>query len=295
MNPDYMREFIQLTKTNSYQETADSLFISISSLSKHISKLEEELGVQLFDRTTRSVQLNDYGVIFLDYAKKITVLFDECSYAIKEKHTENQKTLTLGFPNMIGHYGVVETVAEFSRLHPDISVSIQEIHDDQIGPMLDSGKCDIVIAAECFLDNSIYQKTLYCHDHFVVIMPKDHPLAKLKRVSFEQLQDQHFINHDSPIEARVFQKFCKDYHFEPNNVMNISYSSTIIRLVKQNIGLTIMSLVYVQNLLSTKDIQIVQFEPTLPFEIYAYSLAQKTSSDAKDKFIGFLQNYKVII
>ena len=58
MELKYIREFVSLAETSNYFETAERLFITTSSLSRHIKALEEELGMPLFDRTTRKVVLN---------------------------------------------------------------------------------------------------------------------------------------------------------------------------------------------------------------------------------------------
>ena len=69
MEIEYIKEFVVLAETENYLEAAESLFISQSTLSKHIKIIEKELDVQLFDRTTRKVHLNKYGKMFLKYAK----------------------------------------------------------------------------------------------------------------------------------------------------------------------------------------------------------------------------------
>ena len=68
MEIEYIKEFVVLAETENYLEAAESLFISQSTLSKHIKIIEKELDVQLFDRTTRKVHLNKYRKMFLKYA-----------------------------------------------------------------------------------------------------------------------------------------------------------------------------------------------------------------------------------
>ena len=71
MDMETMEEFIHLAETCRFQETAALLHISQSSLSKHLKKLESELGVPLFDRSTRSVTLSAYGRAFLPFARRM--------------------------------------------------------------------------------------------------------------------------------------------------------------------------------------------------------------------------------
>ena len=71
MEIEYICEFVVLAETCNYMEAADRLFVSQSALSRHIKALEEELHVQLFDRSTRKVSLSPFGSLFLPYARQI--------------------------------------------------------------------------------------------------------------------------------------------------------------------------------------------------------------------------------
>ena len=71
LNVRYLEEFVTLTEKNNFLEAAECLFISQSCLSKHIKKLEAEIGVELFERTTRTVVLTEFGQMLLPYARKM--------------------------------------------------------------------------------------------------------------------------------------------------------------------------------------------------------------------------------
>ena len=79
MDIKHLAEFVALAETGNYLETADNLFISQSTLSKHIMALEKELGVSLFERTTRKIHLSTEGETFLPYALKIVRLQEEAA------------------------------------------------------------------------------------------------------------------------------------------------------------------------------------------------------------------------
>ena len=72
MNTENLKEFIVLAETKNFWEASERLYMNQSTLSKHIKSLENDLGVALFTRTTRRVELTNYGEIFLPYAKSVT-------------------------------------------------------------------------------------------------------------------------------------------------------------------------------------------------------------------------------
>lgn len=71
MDSQYYQEFLTLVETKNFWEASERLFIGESSLSKHISRMEMELGVKLFDRSSRRVELTKYGKLFIPFAEQI--------------------------------------------------------------------------------------------------------------------------------------------------------------------------------------------------------------------------------
>ena len=71
MNTEFLKEFVVLAETKNFWEASERLYMNQSTLSKHIKSLENELGVELFTRTTRRVELTSYGQTFLPYARTI--------------------------------------------------------------------------------------------------------------------------------------------------------------------------------------------------------------------------------
>ena len=83
MEINYLRELVVLAQMGNFLEAADALYIAQSTLSKHIKKIESELGVPLFDRTTRKVSISKYGQLFLPYAKQIAEIQDQYTIALQ--------------------------------------------------------------------------------------------------------------------------------------------------------------------------------------------------------------------
>lgn len=96
MELNQVKEFIALTKTENYLEAAENLFISQSSLTKHIKSLEAELGTTLFDRTTRQVKLNEVGKVFLKYTQQLIDVRYQCNTALINLKDAEEQSLTIG-------------------------------------------------------------------------------------------------------------------------------------------------------------------------------------------------------
>ena len=117
MNTENLKEFIVLAETKNFWEASERLYMNQSTLSKHIKSLENDLGVALFTRTTRRVELTNYGEIFLPYAKSVTRSEFEGISAIQRMLNIENGLLTIGtIPSMpqyhIKHHSVSCTISE---------------------------------------------------------------------------------------------------------------------------------------------------------------------------------------
>ncbi|WP_137602033.1 LysR family transcriptional regulator [Paucilactobacillus nenjiangensis] len=91
MDIQKLKAFVELTETNSYTETAEHLFTTQATISKQIMSLEKELGIKLFSREHRTIEITDEGELVLEYAKQIVALKDE----MYEKISEHKRNIHL--------------------------------------------------------------------------------------------------------------------------------------------------------------------------------------------------------
>lgn len=243
MDIEILKEFLSLVETCSFQETAVQMNISQSALTKHIRKLEEELDVSLFDRSTRSVTLNEFSREYYPYAKQIVRLYRDGNTALTVLKDRRQTNLRIAFTPALAHYGIVEMLSAFSRVHPEYPM--QMIERPQVVELLKENQCDFAFASEnSDIDNSMNQ-LIYRVDRLVVIVPDSHPLACKSEVTLEEIKNEHFILHQNSagkmhLETRKFLDLCKENHVEPDIVAQVSYTSTITRMVAQEQGIAVL-------------------------------------------------------
>ena len=118
MELSYLREFAALAQACRFQETADQLFMSQSSLSKHIKAIEKELGSELLIRSTRSVELSEFGRAFLPYAQKIAQLQEEYTLTLLPDIQEQNRKVTIGIVPLVTFCWVKGFMSHFSQRYP---------------------------------------------------------------------------------------------------------------------------------------------------------------------------------
>lgn len=263
----FVREFAVLAETCNFQIAADSLSMSQSALSKHIQKLEDELNVFLFDRSKKNATLTESGKIFLNYARELCRVYDECESALSDNKVRESQTLNVGFIRILGQYSLIEQLTDFSVQHPDIQMSLFEQNGDQVRARLSSGECDFIFTAkaEDFSDDE-FEKVFYKAEQMVVVLPSDHPLAGRESISFEELRYEKLIEHNTSLEKRILAKLCSDYDLKPNITASVSNSSTILRMVSEKMGICIMSSGCAEQY-RNYDLARVSMEPSASFDI----------------------------
>ena len=289
MDLTIVREFTVLADTCNFQIASESLSMSQSALSKHIQKLEEELNMPLFDRSKRSVTLNENGKIFLEYARQFCKLFDECDHALLAQRSARDNSLYIGFMKIHDQYNLIEHLTDFNCKYPNIELNMLEQNGDQIRGKLTSGECDFVFAAEVSdFNEEEYNKIVYRTDRLVVLLPPGHRLAGRESLTIDDIRGERFIEHATPLEQRLFSTLCAEFDFRPNFAASISYSSTILRMISQGMGIGVISEGCTEQYESFNLSKAV-LEPLTEFDIYIVYKRRRQSQAAKD-FLAFFKN-----
>ncbi len=239
MNVDYLKEFVVLAETKNFWEASERLFMNQSTLSKHIKSLENDLGVPLFTRTTRHVNLTNYGQIFLPYAKSISRTDFDGRSAIKRMQNIENGLLTVGSMPSMPQYRITALIANFQQEYPDTTVRITEDDPSNLFNLLDNQSCEVIFTREDkrsfetnFISDTRIQRIPYIKDNLVAIMQNTHPLAHEESVTLQQLSGEHFcfikegsLMHDICMDA------CQQAGFIPDIVFTSHRTDSIFDMV----------------------------------------------------------------
>ena len=244
MEIQQFEEFTSLVETCSFQKTAELTNVSQSALTKHIQKMEEELGVTFFDRSTRSVKTNKFSKAFYPYAKRILQLYREGGSALTSLTNQDKWALRIAYSPGAARYGVIELLSDFARENPQFSLESQESH--QLADLLHNRQADFAFATEEVMPSHQMNQIIYKTDSLAVILPLDHPLAGEKFLSLKQIRNEKFILHVKPdgtphLESRKFLELCEEKGVAVEICGRSSFTSNISRMVKQKQGIAVMN------------------------------------------------------
>lgn len=221
-----------LAETCSYSEAAQRLYMNQSTLSKHIKALETELGVTLFDRSTRQVTITSYGEHLLPYAKQIEALSFQYESELAQRVG---KLLTIGTIPTMAEYDIVQLILRFKERHPEIRLKIVEGDTVELKEGLMNQKYDLAFlrdgnppfstatAADEQLARIPYQR-----DRVVAVIPAGHPLFGLDHVTLPQLKDHRLcmlkegtLLYDICVRACQAADFVPNIFFESHRIGNL--------------------------------------------------------------------------
>lgn len=288
MELNYITEFVTLAETKNYLQAADQLFIAQSALSRHIKMLESELGVQLFNRTTRSVELSEYGKIFLPYAKTIQQIQYDYTTAINNHANNVSGIVTVGTLPVTVPYHIPEILAKFSRENKNFNIVLTENDDIE---QLRTHSADFIFLRETGIKYQDIITLPFDSDNLAAILPNDHPLAKNKSIQLEQLKDEDFLMLPKTKQlGSLCIKACKKAGFEPQIRYSGLRADNLLALVREHIGIGLLTKKPLFSL-NLEGISIVDIEPKIITPISLAYLKNEKLSNSASHFLNCVKSF----
>jgi LysR family transcriptional activator of glutamate synthase operon len=193
MEMDYLCEFVTIAKLGSFSLAAEELFLSQSSLSKHIIALEKELNVQLFNRTSRNVALSEAGAHILPYANRVFEMRRRITRIATEQINREKRVINIGSIPVMAEYDITGAIARFHKEYPEINLSVSEREQHECLNVLESGGCEFAFLRKLREESPILEYTTFYKDHLVAVLPRSHRLSAQKALHLQQLENEDFL------------------------------------------------------------------------------------------------------
>lgn len=247
--------------------TALSLFTSQPGISKQIRLLEDELGVEIFARSGKHLtRVTPAGKVVIDLAGEMLRTADNIKKVAQEFSNEKRGSLILATTHTQARFILPEVISQFMEKYPDVTLSLKQGTPPQIAQMVSDGEADLAIATESIATyNDLV--TLPCYQwNRCILVPKDHPLAEVKKLTLEKLAEYPLVTYISGFtgRAKVDEAFAKA-ELEPKIVFTAADSDVIKTYVRLGVGVGIVAHMAADE--SEKDLVVLDashlFEPSI--------------------------------
>ena len=234
-----LKYFLTLAECLNFSIAADKLYISQPGLSKMISGMERELGVKLFNRSTRKVELTTAGYRFYSLTK---AYLEQCeTISVTQICNTMIGSLSLAFGNLGEPIHIPTILDSFRERYPGVSVIMDYMNGEEVKNGIQKGKYDIgLLSSFCVHANHEFGKRLLTRSKLTAVVWPGHPFSNRKKVSIEELRNEEFILADPAINrgGDVFLKLCSLAGFSPKVKRYVKNFQIMYTMVAQKQGIS---------------------------------------------------------
>lgn len=286
-----LKYFSAVARLGNMSKAAQELYVTQPNLSKSISRLEEELGVPLFEHRKGKILLNDYGRCFLSSVNLSLNELENGVQCIQRMYESSQNILALG--SSIDDL-IPDVLRSFAAIHPEIGIrqfggSAQELVERLNRRTLDLAITARPVGGEAFLFDELGRS------EFVILVGKEHPLAGRTSISVTELASERLICDRSRMDAKTLHDICKANGFSPNISFEVESSNLIYSLLASGRGVAFMPIVQMRKInreFPESGIRMLFLQERLePARLGIVSRRDYVWSAAARTFAGFLRTW----
>ena len=238
----HLRYFVTVADELNFTRAATLLHTAQPSLSQRIRDLEDELGVQLLERSNRKVELTEAGKVFLAEARVTLMQADRTVSRTRHVIRQRDNTVTIGFVPA-AEVRIFPTILPLLRTDlPQLNVTLRSLTTLEQEKALLADDIDVA-----FMRTPVHSAELVSEvvltEPLVVLLPTTHPLAALERIPLEKLDGEAFIGSDPQFSGQLYsvvEEYCARHTLRRNLVQVASNVLLNLNLVSMNLGYALL-------------------------------------------------------
>lgn len=240
MTLNELRYIVAVAQERNFRRAAEKSFISQPALSLAIQKLEEELGVQIFERGKSVVSVTPIGAQIVEQAQRTLEVAGQIREIARQGNDQLVGTLRVGIIYSVGPYLLPDLIPALKKLAPNMALEVEENITANLDNLLRNGKLDVVIIALPFGDNGILTQPLY-DEPFEVVVSNDHHWAKRRSIKAQELSAEKVLLLDSGhCFSNQVAEACPDLNRNGAETQQGTSLETIRNMVASGLGITVL-------------------------------------------------------
>lgn len=286
-----IRYFLEVAQELNITRAAENLHMAQPPLSRQIQLLEEELGVKLFDREKRHLQLTEEGIILKHRGEQILTMFEKTESEVREFKHGVSGELYIGSVEGRGPYLLAQWIGEFHEKYPKVTYNLWNGSSDDATTRLMKGLCDLALIVEPF-DNELLDSIRVSSEPWAAMIPGSHPLARQEgdEVDLKELVGPSLIIPSRKSRTQEIRGWFHKIGEEPTVLCELSHYLNAFELVKQGVGIAIFPASTGANIKSS---DVIMKRIVNPEHIANYVLVwdkQRRLPTAAEKFIEYVRD-----
>ncbi|MCM3748102.1 LysR family transcriptional regulator [Paenibacillus pasadenensis] len=280
-----LRYFQKVARMEHITKAAQELRIAQPALSKTIARLEEDLGVPLFDRIGKQIKLNSLGKIFLDKVDVALELLEEGRREVADLGGLEYGSIRLAMTTLDR---LSEPLGEFLTLYPNVNLQITQTSTAEMARLLDAGGIDIGFSALPIELSGIASAIVLKEDVYLAV-PLDHRFAQRDSIHLKEVGDDPFIGYkEGHVMNHLNDVFFRKAGISPKFVCQVDEPGAIVSLVRTGLGVALFGCKGGED----AGYKLLRIESPACYRSYrVYWSEKRYFSLAARKFLTFLEEY----
>lgn len=233
--------FVEVAKQLSFTKAAATLHVSQPSISKAIQNFEAELGVPLFYRSSKRLELTDAGQAVLINSMQVLESFQNLRSELTDLMQLKKGQIRIGIPPIVGAEFFSKLISIYKEQNPYIQILLTEVGTKRIREEIETGELDIGLVCSVTSTNDNLETISFLKDPLQLIVHESHPLSSLKSITMSDLINEAFIIYrkDFILFDRIIEE-CKQHGFYPNIACETTQKDLFIEMVQAKIGIALL-------------------------------------------------------
>ncbi|MGV3489067.1 MAG: LysR family transcriptional regulator [Tuberibacillus sp.] len=233
--------FIEVAKYEHVTEAANRLHVAQSAVSRQIALLENELGVPLFTREGRNVQLTSVGRVFLNYAERAVMEIEQGKEKIEEYLNPERGIIHLGFSTSLSPHTLPVALSQFREKYPGIHFQLYQGSQQHLIDLIEKGKLDLAFCAPVPKDHENVEGHIFYREQIQLILPIQHHFSEQTHMRLDQLRDESFVAfRPGHVLYDYLLSACGQAGFKPKLAFEGEDIETIKALVSAGFGIALL-------------------------------------------------------
>lgn len=285
MTLNELRFIVAVAQERNFRRAAERSFISQPALSLAIQKLEEELGIRIFERGKNEVSVTPVGAEIVEQAQRALEEVARIRELARQGKDQLASTLRLGIIHSVGPYLLPDLVPALKKLAPGMPLEIEENITANLDALLRNGKLDVVIIALPFSDGGIITRPLY-DEPFEVVVSNEHHWAGRRSIRAQELSAEKVLLLDSGhCFSNQVAEACPELSRKGADTQHGTSLETIRNMVASGLGITVLPASANSARYRSRLLQVIPFTKPVPSRRIALAWRK---SFVRDQAIGVL-------
>ncbi len=313
---DYKEYVYAVYQHRSFSKAAQALYVSQPWLSATVKKVEKELEMPLFDRSTNPISLTEAGAYYMEQIERIMVIEDEMGQHFKQLRERERSELHIGSSMFFCTYVLPKLMGEFQTLYPNLTLTYAEGNSQTLSEKLLKGELDVLLEAEPPEDSKL-QSVPWTTEELILAVPAHFPINDALteyRYTFDEFlasrrsgqykpaaplsafREESFLllqgGNDSHDRS---ERMCRSAGFTPNAAMYLTQMMTAYYLVCEGRGVAFLRSTIPEYVSPTGSVVFYRIDDPLAVRQLYLSYPKKKLSPMGQHLIDFLQQENILL